>query len=73
MLIHVNRLLDSLHRALWRNGVVIPERLQHRVDEHGDHHFALTIKATEAEYEPPKRRPGPGLVTWLEAPKDEPR
>jgi hypothetical protein len=41
------RLIASLRGVLWREGGIRGERLRHDVDEHGDHHFTLTIKREE--------------------------
>ncbi len=64
MVVHVAQLLDSFRKTLWRNGVTKPERLTHRVDERGDHHIELEIKADEAVFDPPKRREGPSFFPW---------
>ncbi len=55
MPVRIVRLVQGLHRTLWRHGFVHPERLTHHVDECGDHRFSLTIHASEAEYAPPQR------------------
>jgi hypothetical protein len=47
MRIDLNRLLEALHRTLWKHGMVRPDRLRHSVDAQGDHHVALTFHAEE--------------------------
>ncbi|MGA3121667.1 MAG: hypothetical protein ABSF69_12955 [Polyangiaceae bacterium] len=59
MRVAILRLVAGLRRTLWKHGFAAPERLQHRVDEHGDHHVALVIRAEEADYDPPATRSGP--------------
>jgi hypothetical protein len=56
MPIHISRLIAALRRCLWRQGFVHPERLSHEVTAAGDHHIALTLHATEVEYEAPTVR-----------------
>jgi hypothetical protein len=47
--IGIERLLESIRRALWRQEHVAPENLKHRVDEQsGDHHIELVIKKDHA-------------------------
>jgi hypothetical protein len=61
MLVHVAKLLEALHRTLWRHGMVQPERLKHDVHEDGSHTISLTLRASEVEWEAPRHLQRPGL------------
>ena len=61
MLVHVAKLIDALHRTLWRHGMVQPERLKHEVHEDGSHTITLTLRANEVEWTPPKHLAHPGF------------
>jgi hypothetical protein len=68
----VLRLLDALHRVLWRHGQVKPENLRHRVAGTGDHRIALTIAKDDAVYKPPVGVTRPGLSASAWASPDAP-
>jgi len=55
------KLLDALQRAAWRQGMVKPELLRHRIDETGAHHFTLVLPGEDVEYTPPINTAGPGV------------
>lgn len=50
---NLNTLMASFRRTLWRHGSIVGDRLRHVIDENGDHHLLLTLKAGEVAYEPP--------------------
>jgi hypothetical protein len=49
MRVNALKLLDALQRAAWRQGMVKPELLRHRVDSDGSHQFTLVLPAEDVE------------------------
>jgi hypothetical protein len=63
--VNVTKLLDALHRTLWRHGMVRPELLKHTVNADGAHTITLTLAASDVEWTTPRhfQRPGLGAST----------
>jgi hypothetical protein len=62
--VNIVRLIESIRRVMWRHGAVAGDRIDHRVDERGDHHLEITIPAELAEYEPTPRHLGREIHPW---------
>jgi hypothetical protein len=60
--VDLRQLLAAIRRAMWRRAVIPGERLRHVIDEQGDHHVELVLRAAEVEYaEQPRPAPSTSL------------
>lgn len=66
MIVNIKKLLDAIHKTMWKQGHVHPEDLKHVVNPDGSHTFTLTVKREDAVWEETKGNPNasyPG-VGW---------
>jgi hypothetical protein len=65
MMIDVAKLLEALHRACWKHGMVQPDRMRHVVNPDGSHTIALTLAKADVKWAAPKHleRPAWGAST----------